>query len=203
MGGETLATCQLSICQEVNHIKQKSRSWCIVVVALVPRASRTWRLSPHWGPLGCQTTTTTMLNAMQEEPRWRLPTAVLDLAGGFIAATTVVSTPAGFLFACSLSVFICGLHLVCKSHTDVCRPVVLLNKHLSSPAGRPMSEKIFLSQRFKGRYAFRILSMEEVKWLLKNKHVLQLLPLQCLKACDEGNVQTKVLLLSLANLPAQ
>lgn len=56
-------------------------------------------------------------STLQEEPQWRLPTAVLDLAGGeaFVAATAAVSTPAGFLFACSLSVFICGLHLVCTS----------------------------------------------------------------------------------------
>lgn len=46
-------------------------------------------------------------------------------------------------------------------------------------AGAAKKEKRIFSQRFKGRYVFRILSAEELKWLLlkKNKYVLQLLPL--------------------------
>lgn len=93
------------------------------------------------GPLGCQSRRQ-LLTVVQEEPRWCLPTAVLDLAGGeaFVVATVAVSTPAGFLFACSLSVFICGLHLVCTSHTGICRLLILLSKHLSWP-GRPKKKK--------------------------------------------------------------
>lgn len=60
-------------------------------------------------------------------------------------------------------------------------------------AGWPMSaQKIIFSQRFKGCCAFRVPPVEELKWLLKNQHVLQLLPLQCLNGGNGGSVQTKV-----------
>lgn len=147
---------------------------------LLPRAALTCRLPPHQGPLGCQSRRR-LLTVVQEEPRWRLPTAVLDLAGGeaFVVATVAVSTPAGFLFACSLSVFICGLHLVCTSHTGICRLLILLSKHLSWP-GRPKKKKESFHRDLRGGMSLEFLQLRN--WndcCLKKttKYVLQLLPL--------------------------
>lgn len=187
-----LATYQRSTCQEVKQIKQKSRH-TIYPDALSYLLLFLMRHGPDIfhhteGLLHASQTTTLTLSARGATVA---PSECCAWLGWQVCCSYGRRLNSCWLPVCLFLVSVYLWLTPCRHVKHRHLPPGHIAEQASFLAGWPMSEKIIFSQRFKGRYAFRILSEEELKWWLKNKHVLQLLPLQCLKACNEGNTQTE------------